>query len=462
MGILPAKHVPIGTVDRIPVSCNQEFLCMLDQGDEEGPFGPRHIIVGGWRIGGRVDTETLHDAMDELVVRHEALRTAIVRDDDQRYQQVLPPTTTELVELDLSDEVTERERQQRIEELLIEIESGAYSVVHPPLLMAVLGRFTATDSILVLVAHQTAADQWSLRLLIQDLAFGYAARRGYAVPEPGPVTQYREYAIWERARTTEPAAFLAREFWRTTLAGATMTALPADHRRSANRPKNTSVYRFLIDRRITSDVVGLARSARCSPFMVLLGAFNVFLHERTGATDVVVPALTAGRGQARFYETVGSFFNFVPLRTDLAGCPTFRDLVARTRRTCLAAYAHDIPFAFVLDEVPEIGVPFGSDDLAVIGFQVFQFQAVLDREHVGDLEFSDVRRRLMSQAESTDIPEGALFQLEIDPSGETVGTMAYSSNLYEVDTIVDMATHFCQVLARTVAAPDAPLSLREV
>ncbi|HEX9334425.1 MAG TPA: condensation domain-containing protein, partial [Pseudonocardiaceae bacterium] len=383
MGTPERKRLPVGVVDRIPVSFNQDFLCMLDQGDDEGPFGPRYIVVCGWRVGGRIDTGTLHDALDELVVRHEALRTAIVRDDDQRYQQVLPPTRTELVEVDLADAVTEPDRERRIEELLIEIESGTHSVVHPPLLMAVLGRFTEQDSILVLVAHHTAADQWSLRLLIHDLAGEYAARRGFDVPEPTPVAQYSEYALWERTHAAEPAADRARAYWRGKLAGGTIRALPADHLRSENLPKNTSVYRFLIDQRLTSAVVALAGSASSSSFMVLLAAFKVFLYERTGDTDIVVPALMSGRGHARFHDTVGSFFNFVALRTELAGCGTFRELVGRTRRTCLEAYSHDIPFALVLAEVPEVGAPFSSDDLAVIGFQVFQFQAALDHERVG-------------------------------------------------------------------------------
>lgn len=455
------RQLPVGVVGRIPVSFNQEFLCMFDKGDDEGPFGPRYNIVCGWRVGGTVDSESLQAALDDVVARHEALRTAIVRDDGLPYQQVLPPTPTELVELDLSGAVGAAERDRRVEELIIDIESGAYSVVYPPLLMAVLGRFDDQDSILVLVAHHTAVDEWSLKLLIQDLSQAYARHRGFPAPEPKPVPQYAEFAVWERAHAAEPAADVAREYWRDKLAGGVIRALPADHPRSAGLPKNTSVYRFLVDESLTSSAVALAKATRSSPFMVLLAAFKVFLHERTGVTDLVVPTLASGRGHARFHDTVGSFFNFVALRTDLAGCGTFRDVVGRTRRSCLDAYAHDIPFAHVLEQAPEVGAPFASDDLAVIGFQVFQFQAAMDHELVGDLEFSDVRRRLMSQPVSTDIPDGALFQLEIDPSGDTVGTMAFNSNLYEVDTIAEMVTHFCQVLTRTVAAPDAPLTLTD-
>lgn len=461
MGTPEVQQLPIGLVDRIPVSFNQEFLCMFDKGDEEGPFGPRYNIVCGWRIGGRIDIGTLREALDELVIRHEALRTTIVRDDTEPYQQILPPTPTELVELDMSDAVTEPDRERRVEELLIDIESGAYSVVHPPLLMAVLGTFDETDAILVLVAHHTAVDEWSLRLLIQDLSREYAAHKGFDVPEPAAVPQYSEFAIWERKHAAEPAADRAREYWRGKLAGGVIRALPADHARSENLPKNTSVYRFLIDEELTSAAVRLAKATRSSPFMVLLSVFKVFLYERTGVTDLVVPTLASGRGHARFHDTVGSFFNFVALRTDLEGCTSFRDLVGRTRRTCLEAYTHDIPFAHVLAEAPEVGAPFASDDLAVIGFQVFQFQAAMDHELVGDLEYSDVRRRLMSQPVSTDIPDGALFQLEIDPSGDTVGTMAFNSNLYEVDTIEEMVTHFASVLAHTVGAPDAPFTLTE-
>src|SRR5258708_6544188 len=114
------KQLPFGVVGRIPVSFNQEFLCMFDKGDDEGPFGPRYNIVCGWRVGGTVDSAALQAVLDDGVARHEALRTAIVRDDGLPYQQVLPPTPTELVELDLSDAV---ERDRQVEELIIDIES---------------------------------------------------------------------------------------------------------------------------------------------------------------------------------------------------------------------------------------------------------------------------------------------------------------------------------------------------
>jgi hypothetical protein len=441
--------------NRAPLTFPQEFLCMFERGDGTGPFGPRHIIVNGWRVGGAIQHDTLRVALTDLVVRHEALRTKVVRDEGARYQEVCPPGPPELRVLDLSG-TDPAARDRRVEELLIEVEAGTHDVDDLPLLRAVLGRFDDNDSVLVLVSHHSAVDEWSMKMLMRDLAVSYAARRGHHAPELPEVRQYREYAAWQHSAVAGDAAGRSREYWQEKLGGAEMLAVRTDHPRSANLPKKTSVYRFFIDAELTSAVLDLAKATRSSPFMVSLAAYQVLLHGLTGATDIVVPTMASGRGQARFHDTVGLFYNFVPLRTDLAGCATFRAVVERTRATCIQAYSREIPFAQVMAEAPALMAPLAADDRAVIAFQLFQFPFLLHREVVGDLEFSDVRRRLLSQPDGVDVPDGALLQLDIDSAGDMIGYLYFNSNLFSDSTMTDLVAKFRQVLRRTVTAPDAP------
>ncbi|MFH8842681.1 condensation domain-containing protein [Streptomyces sp. NPDC017868] len=440
-----------------PLSFNQEFLCMFDQGDEEGPFGPLYNIVGGWRLSGKIDAEALQEALNDVVARHEALRTTVVRTPGEQRQEIAPASPVSLSVREIP-EPDPAQRDRRAEELLIELEGGRYGT-DLPLLRAVLGRFAEDDAVLVLVVHHTAADEVSMQLIIRDLGVLYARRRGFETAELPEPTAFGEFAAWERERYAPTAEVKARGYWREQLDGGAITGVPSDHRKSDGVPKTTAVHRFVVGGELTSAALELAKETRGSAFMVLLAAYKVFLNERVGATDIAVPTMAAGRGPARFENTVGAFFNFVPLRTDLAGAATFREVVSRTRATCLKAYSNPLPFGQVVAEAPASAAAFAADDLAVVAFQVFQFPA-LEGVETGDLTISEIRRRELSQDVSTDIPDGVMFQLDIDPlSGEMLGHLGYNTNLFEERTMREFAASFVTVLRRTLSAPDAPLRL---
>jgi hypothetical protein len=442
----------------IPLSFNQKFLSMFDQGDDEGPFGPRYSIVYGWRVRGNVHEEALRQALYHVVCRHEALRTQVIRGDEP-HQEVLPPTAPKLEVVDLPG-VAPADRDRSAEELLIELENGAYSVTELPLLKAVLARFDGEDSVLVLIAHHTAVDGWSMHLLIRDLSAFYAVSTGHEIPDLPELSQYQEYVVWERERFADAKVARSRDYWREKLAGAEILAFRTDWPKSAGHEKLTAVHRFLVDTEVTSAALDLAKQTRSSAFIVMLAAYKAFLHELTKATDITVTTLASSRRQARFQETVGSFFNFIPLRTDVTGCTTFRDVVERTRATCLKAYSHQIPFAQVMGGSPELGRPFVADDMAVFAFQVFQFPYVLDGEVVGDLAYSEIRRRLLPQDVGPDIPDGALWTLDVDAaSKDMVGCLQYNTNIFGHETISELAAEFLQVLRDTVTDPDAPLTI---
>lgn len=439
----------------VPLSVQQEFLCMWDMGDEMGPFGPRFHIIDGWRVRGRIDTGVLRTALADVVVRHEALRTTVVRTGD-RYQRILPPAAPRLDERDLTG-TPEADRDVRTEELLNELAAGELPVREQPLLRAVLGRFAEDDAVLSLVAHHSAVDAWSMQLLVRDLAECYAARAAGREPALDPAVQYQDYARWQQEHAAGHDTGPARAYWRENLAGARNVALPTDRPRSAHPEFRTSWYRFSWGRELCAATAGLAREARCSPFMLLLAAFGEFLRRGGAAADLVVPTFTPGREHARFQDAVGSFFNCLPLRLDLSGRPTFRELAARARRTCLGAYTHELPFAEILGVAPGLMADVAEDGFAPCTFQVIQTPHMMDRERVGELEYSAIRRRMLPQTVGSDIPDGTLLCLELDATGDLIGELGYSSNLYDDRTARELVAAFRAVLAELVAAPDVPL-----
>ncbi|GAA2076908.1 condensation domain-containing protein [Actinomadura alba] len=446
---------PARSGEEIPLSSSQEFLCLFDQGGEDGPFGGRYNIVCGWRVRGNIAVDVLQRALDALVIRHEALRTKVIRDTENRHQRVFPPAPP-LLQIRELPGVHPRDRQRRSEELLIELERAAYSVNELPLIQARLGRFDDHDAVLVLIAHHSAVDEWSMKVAIRDLAVLYATLAGHDQPAPADVHQYREYVAWDRERAGSPAMNGSRAYWRRKLSDARLVPTHTDIARSAGAPKGTAAYRFVLGPDTTAAALALARSTRSSAFIVMLGAYLVFLRQTTGASDITVTTFASGRTQERFQGTVGPFIDQLPLRTDLTGCRTLLDVIARARKTCFEAYSHAMPFGQILQEVPELAETFAGDRTAVLSFQVFQFPFVMDREIIGDLEYSEIHRRL-SQPVTTEIPDGGLWTLDIEPSGDIAGSLWYNTNLFEERTIRDMVSRFCTMLDELLSTPDAPL-----
>ncbi|WP_208325829.1 condensation domain-containing protein [Amycolatopsis arida] len=426
---------------------------MFDKGDEVGIFGPRYVHVDGWRIRGRVDIRTLQAALNDVVTRHESLRTAVVRDQQEGYQVVAPPSPPLLRVRELRDVV---DHERRIQELLNEEEYREFSPQREVLLEATLVRFADDDNLLLLTAHHTATDAWSMPLIIRDLAACYAARKGHrpaALPEP---SQYRDYVAHQLADSSRSLR-VAREYWRDKLTGAEILALPTDQPRSAGDWAEASWLRFATEPERRAATVRTAARLRSSPFMILLAAYKVMLHRATGATDIVVPTFTPGRNEAIFQNSVGSFVNFLPLRTDVSGCRTFSDVVKQVRVTCMEAYQHEIPLAHILSEAPDLMNPAMRDDRAPCVFQVVQPPLLKDRELIGDLEYSAIWRRELSQPVGSYIPDGMLWCLHLGPTNDILANIAYSRGLFDDDRVERSAAEFISLLGELAADPEVRL-----
>jgi hypothetical protein len=453
---MAAVSIPQTTPGGYPLSTNQQFLVMYDKGPDQGAFGPQHIVTSGYRISGTIDSAALRAALRDVVVRHEVLRTTIQRDVEQPYQRVHPPETPELVEYELTT-TDGRTRDEVAHAFLNDIEAGRCPVEEQPLLRAALGRFDDEDAVLVLYAHHTVSDGWSLQVIVRDLVQFYAAQRGLEPPELPEMVQYKEYAAWQQEHLAGEFVSSAREYWRDKLSGSAFVTLPTDRTRT-EATGVYSVYRFRIDHDITSDVQLVAKQFRSSPFMVLYAAFNLLVHKITGATDLVLPTITSGRTDPSFYESVGAFFNFVPLRTDLTRCRTFRDVLTQTRAACLEAFSYEIPFGEIVAQAPEVIAPFADTGSALHAFEVFQFPAGVDGALVGDIRISEMRRRLWSHPHTSDIPDGALWALDVHPEGDIIGSIKFNSNDLDEATAAAMLTEFVTLLRKALDAADSPLA----
>lgn len=432
------------------LSLQQQFLAMFAQGFEAGPFGPQYTEVCGWRLHGRVDVEALRLALADMVERHEALRT-VVDLENGGTQSVLPAEEPELLLVDL-DESLGADRDRRAEQLMIEAETRRFPVDEVPLLRAVLGRFDEQDSVLVLCTHHSAADVWSLQVILRDLAECYAARTAGDEPRLPEATQYRDYVAAQQEEAAGPTVAASRAYWRETLRGARILVAPV--RRNERMAQMTSYHRFVTDADLSTGVSRLARATRSSPFMVLLAAFTVFVNRRTQATDITVPTFAPGR-QHRFQSTVGSFFNFVPLRVDLRGCRTFRDVVARTRTACIGAFKHELPLLHVLAEAPELMASVGPDAVPTL-FQAVQPPYMMQGKRIGELEYTAIWRRVIPQPVGSETPDGMIWSMHLSNT-EVVGGLSFSRHLFDQAEIDEQVAGYLSVVGEMVADSDSAM-----
>jgi condensation enzyme len=440
--------------NQFPLSFNQEFLCAVDKGDLAGSFGHRHIMANGWRLSGEIDAGALQGALDDVVARHEILRTSVKRDGADRYQEIHPPMPVPLHirELALAEGST---RQVRAEELLNEVEAGTLSVRDLPLLRAVLGRFDDTDSVLALVAHHTATDEWSMQLIIRDLLTFYAARRGQHAPALPEVSQYREFAAAQRAEPADAGAdwLTARGYWRDTLRGARIFTMPAARDPAAHPASSFTVRVSVIDAELAAAAARFSRELNCTPFMVLLAAFYILARKTTGQTDLTVPTFSLGRNDPRFLDTVGFCVNFLPVRTSIPDRATFREIAAATRESCLGAYSHDIPFAHIGSGAPELMSSVAADR-ALLLFEVVQTPGSGETVPIGGISYHKIARRLLPPQESSDLPGGMLWALEFTPSSEILGFLQYNRAQFDEQSIDALASQYERILRESLAAPD--------
>src|SRR6185503_6608215 len=193
--------------------------------------------------------------------------------------------------------------------------------------------------------------------------------------------------------------------------------------------------------------------------MVFYACFNLFLHRRTGVTDIIAPTLTSGRAEPEFHQTVGPLFNFMPIRTDISDCPTFRELVNRTRASLLEAYSYELPFREIMAEAePELmRGPLLDTHGVTTALEVFQSPQALVDELIGDVRYTALRRRLISADDASEIPDGNLWAFDLDPAGDLVGIAVFNSLDFDLSTVVAMIDEYRELLRSSLASPDSAL-----
>jgi condensation enzyme len=437
---------------RYPLSFTQEWFLTMDKGDDGGPFGRRYLLVPALRITGPVDLAVLQGALDDVVARHELLRTLVVRDADPPYQQVCPPCQVPLEVRDLPP-VTGKSRDMVIQKLILEAEAGTISAREMPLLRALLCRLDDGDSVLFLTVHHSVCDAWSVQVILRDLGAFYAARVSGAAPKLAEMLQYREYVEWQRASAASTPDDGALRYWAGKLDGAREFVIPNDHGHPESYSRPYSMHVYTIDADTMAAAADLANATRGTRFMVLLSAIYVLANQITGATDLTVKAVTSGRNELAFHNTMGLFLNVVPFRTEIADCASFRDVVLKTRETFIDAMANELPAGLLEQTFPDY-IKSREDP------RMSQLLLSQPPSQYGEMNLpiadgaKEVDAVLLEEVESSDIPSGTVWYLNAKPDGALSGAVHFNLDEFEASTAQGWTAGLKRILASAVRDPD--------
>jgi len=450
----PAEQIPVVPRDKpgqpgqpFPLSFSQERLWFLDQFQ---PGSPLYNVPMSLRLRGRLNVDALLQTFQEIIRRHEVLRTIFSALDGEPVQIVLPAVPLDMPLVDLTtpgaDQTPAEQREARLAELAETEAQQPFDLAHPPLLRVQLIKLDTDDHALLATIHHIVSDGWSMGILIREVVALYSA---FCENRPSPLAelpvQYADFAVWQRGRLHGEALDAELAFWRDQLSGAPQAIdLPADHTRPPLQGSAGGHLRFTLPRQLVDQVRSLARGESATLFMALLAAFQMQLHRYTGLTDFLLGSPVANRGRREVEDLIGFFVNTLVLRAHLSGDQPLPALLAQVKETTLAAFARqDLPFEKLV-QLADVSRDTSRSPL-------FQVLFVLQNAPVEKLELPGLTLEVLEPESGT-----AKFDLTLSmaetPEG-LHGFLEYATDLFEETTATRILGHFRTLLEDMVTDP---------
>jgi len=418
------------------------FLHQLD------PESSAYTISPSWRLRGPLVLGALQSALDQIVSRHETLRTTFPVVDGEPVPQVQPASQVAIRVIDLKD-VPAADREALALERGAEEADRPFDLERGPVCRVSLIQLASDDHLLVLAIHHIVCDQWSLGILSRELRELYHAHIENRSPNlPELPVQYVDYASAHREWLNGPRALAQLEYWKRQVAGVPPTELAGDRPRAAAQPSSSARRSMVLPPELLRAASSLGRRERASLFMVLLAAFKAVLARYTGQSDLAVGTPIANRTVPAVEGLIGTFVNTLVFRTDASGDPAFRTLLRRVRNTGLDAFANqDLSFERLVSELH-----LARDTNRTPLFQIL-FNVLNVRVDPLQLEGLQVRpARLPRRSAQFDLT------VSIDPEVEGRITYSYDTALFDADTIDALHGHYRNVLEHVTRDPDVALS----
>ena len=448
------------------------------------------------RLKGDLDKLALRLSLEEIVRRHEILRTSFVQVDGKPKQRFHETGNFELVERDLRETANGVATEERINREQKEEATSPFLLSQPNLFRAKLLRVAEQEHILLLTFHHIVFDGWSIGVMVNELGQLYKAyHEGQSSPLPELPIQYADYTVWQREVMADGEFVDGLEHWKKELEDLSELDLPSDHPRPAVQSFRGTVERWEMSPEVSTAIRKVSQDQGVTLFMTLLAGFQILLARYSGQRDIVVGSPIANRAQPELEALIGFFVNTLVLRGNVKGDLTVGALLQRTREVCLGAYAHQsVPFEHLVDEL--------QPERDASRSPLFQVMFALQNAPAGALQMHGVEISMLPSATSgagfeiipmvEDDPEhlqgmfalgdapasvpqthgaeismppsdtsGAHFDLTLtvdDNPEQLQGMMEYCTDLYERPTVRRMLDHYQQVLSEIAREPGQLIS----
>ncbi|MET0401504.1 MAG: amino acid adenylation domain-containing protein, partial [Cystobacter sp.] len=430
-----------------PLSFPQQRLWFLDA---LTPGTATYNMPAAVRLRGPLDAAALQRSLEEVVRRHEPLRTTFRAEAGVALQVIAPAGTWPLGQVDLSS-LTPEAREAEVHRLARDDARAPFDLGVGPLLRTRLLRLTDDEHVLLLNMHHIVSDGWSLGVLVRELAALYAAfRRGQPSSLPELTLRYTDYARWQREWIRGEVLEAQLAYWTQRLSGAPAALeLPHDRPRPAVLSSQGATVPVRLPRELMEGVKALAQREGATPFMVLLATFQALLARYSGQDDLSVGTPIANRRHAGLEGLIGFFANTLVLRAHVPAGISFKALLAQVRETTLGAYEHqDIPFESLVDALQP------QRDLGLTPL----FQVLFSLQDTLVPTLGDAALSLSPVTVDSGI---ARFELSLDvgflTDGALSGGLAYNTDLFDEATATRLVQHLHRLLEGVVARPEAPL-----
>ncbi len=441
-----APLVPVERTQSIPLSFSQRRLWYLQKVDRNLSAYNIPAVFG---VKGELDSAALEQALNEMIARHEVLRSWVKEVDGQPRQEILPSWRIALPVIDLThlpDEqaATEARRLSSVDARQL------YDLASAPLMRATLVKLAVDNHVFILNFHHIIADGSSLAIFYKELAALYDAQRDrQTVTLPSLPVQYADYAAWQQDWLKSSSFDAQLDYWNRQLASLPEPcALPADF----DRPMLPSYRGARLARQLSNELTGalkiLSRQQSATMFMTLFAAFNILLSRVSGQEDIVMGSTIAGRTHPETDGLIGFFINALPLRTDLSSAPSFVTLLQRVRELCLDAYTNqDVPFEKIVEAIKPRCQP-GRNPIFDILFNVADTS-----ERMLTLAGCEVTK--LGQIDPAAKFDIVLHAPEVD--GRIELTIVYNADLFGERRVVTLLEQFASLLGQIVDNPELPI-----
>src|SRR5919199_263585 len=447
LGLVAPPLLPGERSGQLLLSFAQARLWFLEQ-LEPGSYA--YNIPAAVRLTGSLHVAALQQSLNEIVQRHEALRTTFAMVNGEPIQVIAPVLALTLPSVDLR-ELPQAQQEASVERLATEEAMRPFDLAQGPLLRATLLQLGQAEHVLLLVMHHIVSDGWSMGVLIRELAALYEAfSTGKPSPLPELPIQYADFAHWQRQWLQGEVLAAQLSYWQQQLAGApSLLELPTDRPRPAVQTFSGATQLLALPQPLSQKLKALSQKSGVTLFMTLLAAFQTLLYRYTGQDDICIGSPIANRNHSETERLIGFFVNTLVLRTPLSGNPSFQELLGRVREVALGAYAHqDLPFEQLVEAL--------HPERSLSHHPLFQVMFVLQNAPMPALELPGLTLSSLEIDSKT-----AKFDLTLsmeDTEQGLVGALEYNTDLFDAAAIGRMLGHFQTLLEGIVADPQQHVS----